>query len=100
MLLRLSSAFLVLIMIKMRAFAPFTFLLVLANVAKAGVLPRRTTGTDDTQSTPPGLFPRDATPLPAEAVSAIAPFANFATAAYCPSHEQWNCGCKYSPQYC
>ena len=39
-------------MIKMRAFAPFTFLLVLANVAKAGVLPRRTTGTEDTQSTP------------------------------------------------
>ena len=78
-------------------FVPFTFLLVLANVVQAGVLPRRTTGIDDTQSTPPGLSPRDVTPLPAEAVSAIAPFANFATAAYCPSHEQWNCGCKYSP---
>ena len=84
-------------MIKMRAFAPFAFLLVLANVAKAGVLPRRTIGTEDTQSTTLELSPRDATPLSAEDFSAFTPFANFAAAAYCPSIEQWSCGCKYSP---
>ena len=81
-------------MIKMRAFAPFAFLLVLANVAKAGVLPRRTIGTEDTQSTTLELSPRDATPLSAEDFSAFTPFANFAAAAYCPSIEQWSCGCK------